>query len=64
MVANYGVEVLTSDLIRKALFHSKANGIYFHNKGMKKKSYRYWKEWAENNGIQVFSQSDYKKRDL
>ena len=64
MIANYGVDVLTSDLVKKAIFHSKANGIYFHKKGMKKKSYRYWKEWAENNGIQVFSQSDYKKRDL
>ena len=64
MVANYGVNVLTSDLIERAIEYSKAKGIYFHKKGMKKTDYRMWKDWAENNKIKVYKQSDYKKRDL
>jgi len=31
---------------------------------MKKTDYRMWNEWAENNKIKVYNQSDYKKRDL
>ena len=64
MIANYGVNVLTSELIEKAIKYSRAKGIYFHKKGMKKADYRMWKEWAENNKIKVYSQSDYKKRDF
>ena len=64
MVANYGVNVLTSDLIERAIEYSKAKGIYFHKKGMKKIDYRMWKDWAENNKIKVYNQSDYRKRDL
>ena len=64
MVANYGVNVLTSELIEKAIKFSGAEGIYFHKKGMKKTDYRMWKEWAENNQIKVYNQSDYKKRSL
>ena len=64
MVANYGVNVLTSELIEKAIKTSGAEGIYFHKKGMKKTDYRMWNEWAENNKIKVYNQSDYKKRDL
>ena len=64
MVANYGVNVLTSNLIERAIEYSKAKGIYFHKKGMKKTDYRMWKDWAENNKIKVYNQSDYKKRDL
>ena len=64
MVANYGVNVLTSELIEKAIKTSGAEGIYFHKKGMKKTDYRMWKEWAENNQIKVYNQSDYKKRSL
>ena len=64
MVANYGVNVLTSDLVERAIECSKAEGIYFHKKGMKKTDYRMWKDWAENNKIKVYNQSDYKKRDL
>ena len=62
MVANYGVSVLTSSLIEKAIDSSGAEGIYFHRKGMKKVEYRKWKLWAEENQIKVYSQTDYKKR--
>ena len=62
MVANYGVSVLTSSLIKKAIDSSEAEGIYFHRKGMKKDEYRKWKLWAEENQIKVYSQTDYKKR--
>jgi len=64
MVANYGVSVLTSSLIKKAIVSSEAEGIYFHRKGMKKDEYRKWKLWAEENQIRVYSQTDYKKRNL
>ena len=64
MIANYGVSVLNPDIVTKAISHSKAEGIYFHRKGMKKTEYRKWKNWAENNDIKVFSQVDYKKRNL
>ena len=64
MVANYGVPVLTSSLIKKAIVSSEAEGIYFHRKGMKKDEYRKWKLWAEENQIKVYSQTDYKKRNL
>ena len=64
MVANYGVSVLTSSLIKKAIVSSEAEGIYFHRKGMKKDEYRKWKLWAEENQIKVYSQTDYKKRNL
>jgi len=64
MVANYGVLVLNSDLIRKAISCSKAEGIYFHRKGMKKSEYKKWKNWAEENRIKVYNQADYKKRNL
>ena len=64
MVANYGVSVLTSTLVKKAIDSSKADGIYFHRKGMKKAEYRKWKLWAEENQIKVYSQTDYKKRNL
>ena len=62
MVANYGVSVLNSNLIEKAIKSSRAEGIYFHKKGMKKSEYRKWKNWAEEKQITVYSQSDYKKR--
>ena len=62
MVANYGVSVLTSTLIKKAINSSEAEGIYFHRKGMKKSEYRKWKLWAEENQIKIYSQTDYKKR--
>ncbi len=64
IVANYGIEVLTGELLEKAIVKSHAKGIYFHRKGMKGKHYRTWKEWAENNNIKVYKQSDYKKRIL
>ena len=64
MVANYGVEILSPELIKRAISRSNAKGIYFHKKGMKKSFHRKWKEWAEENNIKVFSQSDYKKRTL
>ena len=64
MVANYGVSVLTSTLVKKAIVSSEAEGIYFHRKGMKKDEYRKWKLWAEENQIRVYSQTDYKKRNL
>ena len=64
MVANYGVSALNSDIICKAIACSNATGIYFHRKGMKKTEYRKWNKWAEGKGIKVFSQTDYKKRDL
>ena len=64
MVANYGVSVLNPAIVTKAISHSKAEGIYFHRKGMKKTEYRKWKNWAENNDIKVFSQVDYKKPNL
>ena len=63
MVANYGVSVLTSTLIKKAINSSEAEGIYFHRKGMKKSEYRKWKLWAEENQIKIYNQTDYKKRD-
>jgi hypothetical protein len=31
---------------------------------MKKTEYKKWKEWAEENEIKVFKQSDYKIRSL
>ena len=62
MVANYGVSVLTSALIKKAINSSEAEGIYFHRKGMKKSEYRKWKLWAEENQIKIYNQTDYKKR--
>jgi len=64
MVANYGVPVLNPELVAKAISHSKAEGIYFHRKGMKKSEYRKWRNWAEDNNLKVFSQVDYKKRNL
>jgi D-aminoacyl-tRNA deacylase len=64
MVANYGIPHLTEEIIKKAIDRSNAKGIYFHKKGMNKTEYRKWKEWAEKEGIQVFKQSDYKKRIL
>ena len=64
MVANYGVYVLNFELVANAISNSKAEGIYFHRKGMKKSEYRKWKNWAEDNDIKVFSQIDYKKRNL
>jgi len=64
MVANYGVSVLNPDIITKAISRSKAEGIYFHKKGMKKTEYRKWKKWAEDNYIKIFKQIDYKKRNL
>ena len=64
MVANYGVSVLNPDIITKAISRSKAEGIYFHKKGMKKTEYRKWKKWAEDNYIKIFKQVDYKKRNL
>ena len=64
MIANYGVSGLNPDIVTKAISHSKAEGIYFHRKGMKKTEYRKWKNWAEDNDIKVFSQKDYKKRNL
>ena len=64
MIANYGVSVLNPDIVTKAISCSKAEGLYFHRKGMKKSEYRKWKNWAEKNDIKVFSQVDYKKRNL
>ena len=64
MVANYGVPVLNPELVTKAISRSKAEGIYFHRKGMKKSEYRKWRNWAEDNDVKVFSQVDYKKRNL
>ena len=64
MVANYGVSVLNPDIVTKAISRSKAEGVYFHRKGMKKSEYRKWRKWAENNDIKVFRQVDYKKRNL
>ena len=62
MVANYGVSALSTELVTEAIKRSNADGIYFHRKGMKKMDYRKWKEWAEENEIRIFRQSDYKKR--
>ena len=64
MIANYGVEVLNSKLIQKAINLSKAEGIYFHRKGMKKSEYLKWKKWAEENNVRVYNQKDYEKRNL
>ena len=64
MVANYGVSVLSPEIVTKAIYCSKAEGIYFHRKGMKKSEYRKWKNWAEDNDIKIFKQVDYKKRNL
>ena len=64
MVANYGVSALNPDIVTKAISRSKAEGIYFHKKGMKKSEYRKWRKWTENNDIKVFRQVDYKKRNL
>ena len=64
MVANYGVSVLNPDIVTKAISCSKAEGIYFHRKGMKKTEYRKWKKWTEDNDIKIFNQVDYKKRNL
>ena len=62
IVANYGVPSLTPELLKNAIKASGADGIYFHKKGMKKPDYRKWKEYAEKEGIKIFSQADYKKR--
>ena len=62
MVANYGVSALSTELVTEAIKRSNADGIYFHRKGMKKIDYRKWKEWAEENEIRIFRESDYKKR--
>ena len=64
MIANYGVSVLSPEIVTKAIAYSKAEGIYFHKKGMKKSEYRKWKKWTEDNDIKVFNQIDYKKRNL
>ena len=64
MVANYGVPTLNSNLIQKAIKCSNAEGIYFHRKGMKRSEYRKWKNWAEENQVTVYNQSDYEKRKL
>ena len=64
MVANYGVSILNPELVTNAISRSKAEGIYFHRKGMKKSEYRKWRNWAEDNNVKVFSQIDYKKRNL
>ena len=64
MVANYGVSVLNPELLTNAISRSKAEGIYFHRKGMKKSEYRKWRNWEEDNNVKVFSQVDYKKRNL
>lgn len=64
MIPNYGIPHLTEEIIVKAIEASKAKGIYFHRKGMKKSEYKKWKEWAEENEIKVFKQSDYKIRSL
>ena len=64
MVANYGVPALNPTLIQKAIKCSNAEGIYFHRKGMEKSEYRKWKNWAEENQITVYKQSDYEKRKL
>ena len=62
MVANYGVPSLTPEILKDAMRLSEAEGLYFHKKGMKKSDYRKWKEYAEQEGIKIFSQSDYEKR--
>jgi len=64
MIPNYGIPHLTEEIIVKAIEASKAKGIYFHRKGMEKTKYKKWKEWAEENEIKVFKQSDYKIRSL
>ena len=62
MVANYGVPSLTPEILNNAIKASGADGIYFHRKGMKKPDYRKWKDYAEKEGIKIFSQADYEKR--
>ena len=62
IVANYGVPSLTPELLKNAIKASGADGIYFHKKGMKKPDYRKWKEYAEKEEIEIFSQADYEKR--
>ena len=64
MIANYGIPHLTEVIVLKAIETSNAEGIYFHRKGMKKTEYKKWKEWAEENEIKVFKQSDYNLRSL
>lgn len=62
MVANYGIPSLTPESLKDAIVSSRAKGLYFHKKGMKKTEYRKWKEYAEEEGIKIFNQSDYRKR--
>lgn len=62
IIANYGIPMLNEKLLDEALKTSSAKGIYFHKKGMKKKYYNLWKDWAGKNQIPIFSQSDYIKR--
>jgi D-aminoacyl-tRNA deacylase len=62
IVANYGVPSLTPEILKDAIKSSEAEGLYFHKKGMKKSDYRKWKEYAEQEGIKIFSQSDYERR--
>ena len=62
IVANYGVSSLTPESLKDAIVSSKAKGLYFHKKGMKKADYRKWKEYAEEEDIKIFNQSDYEKR--
>ena len=62
MVANYGIPSLTPESLKDAIVSSRAKGLYFHKKGMKKTEYREWKEYAEEEGIKIFNQSDYRKR--
>ena len=62
IIANYGVPSLTPEILKEAMKASGTEGLYFHKKGMKKSEYRKWKEYAEQEGIRIFSQSDYKKR--
>jgi len=64
MVANYGISSLTPEILDAAIKSSNADGLYFHRKGMKKSEYRKWKEYASENGITVFNQSNYEKRNL
>ena len=64
MIANYGIPPLTPEILDAAIKSSNADGLYFHRKGMKKSDYREWKEYADENEIAVFNQSNYEKRNL
>jgi len=59
IIANYGIPHLTDKMLINAIKAGNSKGIYFHKKGMKKREYRKWKLWAENNNVPVFKQSDY-----